>query len=314
MQSTTVSYGPLHKQTYTRAKSRSMDDIKRYQFEIQANEPTAAAFLALKTGLSKSKIKDAMAKGAVWLTRDKQRRRLRRVTTELRSGDIVECFYDESVLNTAPPQPTLLVDERDYSVWYKPSGLVTQGTDFGDHCALEHLVELHFGRQRQVFLLHRIDREASGLVLMGHNKRMAGALSEMFRDQNVEKKYWIQVLGDIGKLGKRGKIDKSLDDKTAQTEYTVTHYDATANTSIVQVYIKTGRRHQIRRHFNDIGYPVMGDPLYGAGNKNRSGMKLTAWYIHFKHPFSNVEKVYDLSRLKPDALTEYKGSAANNLG
>ncbi len=71
-------------------------------------------------------------------------------------------------------------------------------------------------------------------------------------------------------------------------------YDARKNTSAVDVVIQTGRRHQIRRHFDGIGHPVMGDPAYGSGNKNSEGLRLAAISLTFRCPFSREKMVFEL--------------------
>jgi tRNA pseudouridine32 synthase/23S rRNA pseudouridine746 synthase len=68
------------------------------------------------------------------------------------------------------------------------------------------------------------------------------------------------------------------------THYALKLFDAQKNQSLVQVTPVTGRRHQIRRHFDMIGHPVMGDPRYGSGNKNKSGLQLSAIGLAFECP------------------------------
>ena len=254
-----------------------------------ANGPVCD-FLASATGLSKGRIKDSMNKGAVWITRGKGGlRRLRRATAEIRAADRIEFHYDEELLAVKPPQARLLVDRTDYSVWDKPAGLMAQGTMYGDHCSLMRQAELHFGNNREVFLIHRLDREASGIMLIAHTKDAASKLSELFRNNLVVKKYRVEVLGNLGGKSQKGTVDLPLDGKPAHTEFRVERYNSQTNTSVVDVIIKTGRLHQIRRHFDMIGYPVIGDPKYGKGNKNKEGMKLVAYSLKFRCPFEGRE-------------------------
>ena len=89
------------------------------------------------------------------------------------------------------------------------------------------------------------------------------------------------------------KIDLALDGKPALTEVTVDDYDQQTHTSRVFIVIRTGRKHQIRRHFEMIGYPVMGDPRYGKGNKNEDGMQLAATALEFQCPFTNKKLVFE---------------------
>ena len=247
---------------------------------------TACDFLAAKTGLSKMKVKDAMNKGAVWIKKKGRRQRLRKATTLLQTGAHIEMHYDEGLLSLVPPQPSLIRDQVHYSAWLKPSGLMAQGTMFGDHCSLLRQAELFFQMKRPVFLVHRLDRESDGIMLIAHSKEAAAMLSEIFRKKEIIKEYQVEVLGSLGEPGRKGTIDLQLDSKSAATDYEVISYDPERNISTVSAYIRTGRLHQIRRHFDMIGHPVMGDPKYGKGNKNKEGMKLTAASLKFRCPFS----------------------------
>jgi tRNA pseudouridine32 synthase/23S rRNA pseudouridine746 synthase len=255
-------------------------------------------FLASATGLSKIRIKDAMNKGAVWTGKKKgSLRRLRRATSGVRTGTRLELYYDEKLLDLKPPPVRCIADRKDYSVWHKPAGLLAQGTMFGDHCSLIRQAELYFENKREIFLVHRLDREAAGLMLIAHSKDAAARLSELFRKNLIVKKYRVTVLGDIGKRGLKGGIDVPLDGREAATDFELVSYDAENDISIIDVTIKTGRLHQIRRHLNMIGFPVIGDPKYGKGNKNAgNGMQLLAYFLKFRCPFSNRDVEYDLNK------------------
>jgi tRNA pseudouridine32 synthase/23S rRNA pseudouridine746 synthase len=246
---------------------------------------TACDFLAVKTSISKSKIKHAMIKGAVWIRKGtRKRERLRKATAQLSPGDYIELYYDETILSIEPPRAVCLYDEKRYSVWYKPPGLMTQGTMYGDHCSLIRQAETGFTRRRKAFPVHRLDREAVGLVLVAHTKDAAAKLSRLFRNNKIEKHYRIEVLGNM--KGKNGTITLPLDGKEALTDYVVETHNSIKNTTTLTVTIGTGRLHQIRRHFNMIGYPVMGDPRYGRGNKNTEGLKVAATGLKFTSPFN----------------------------
>ena len=250
----------------------------------------AADLLAARTGLSKSRIKDAMNKGAVWKeNRAGASSRLRKATSLLSHGGNLELYYDEKVLALEPPEATLISDLRHYSVWFKPAGLMSQGTRYGDHCSLLRQVELFFTPRRKVFLVHRLDREASGPLLIAHSSDAAARLSALFQKDLIIKKYRVEVLGNMAAIKVHGTIEFLLDNKKAVTEFTAESYDPETQTSVVSVIIRTGRGHQIRRHLDMAGFPVMGDPRYGKGNKNTEGMKLSAVSLRFRCPFQNKE-------------------------
>lgn len=264
---------------------------------------SAAALLAAHSGLSRGRIKDAMTKGAVWLRRGRgRRRRLRRATTELRSGDVLELFYDAELLARRPPPALCLRDGPHYSLWFKPAGLLTQGTDYGDHCSLERQAEQRRGAPRGAFVVHRLDREAAGLVLLAHDSAAAAKLSELFRDHRIIKRYRVRVLGDLAARGPEGVIGLPLNGRAAQTEYRVTGYDRASGTSTAEVQIRTGRLHQIRRHFEAIGYPVLGDSRYGSANAHPDGLQLLAYGLAFRCPFTGCQQSFELQSGDPPRL------------
>ncbi len=258
-----------------------------YKVTIDRNSPdTACAALAAHTGLSKIRIKRAMAHGAVWLQKGPGKlHRLRRATATVRPGDQLHFYYDPDLLDGVPPAARCLEDFGPYSIWFKPAGLLTQGTRFGDHCALSRQVEHHYNGKREVFLVHRLDREASGLLIVAHSSSAAARFSKLLREHGVEKEYRIAVRGDLARSQSAGCIDLVLDGKQALTTYEVLQYDPEADRSLVRVRLQTGRFHQIRRHFAAIGYPVLGDPRYGRNNKNRTGMALVACAVSFECPY-----------------------------
>jgi len=263
---------------------------------VRSGDPrTVSNFLVKFTRLSKGRIKEAMAKGAVWYHRPgSKKRRLRRATAALTPGDTLSIYYNEDLLALEPDSAEMVSDLRHYSVWFKPPGLLTQGTEYGDHCSLLRQAQRYFRPPRKVFMVHRLDREASGLVLVAHNKPAAASLSRLFQHQNVVKCYRVQVLGKISEYGSRGKIEQELDGKPALTSFTVQDYEPNFNTSRVNVVLHTGRKHQIRRHFFLIGYPVMGDPRYGKGNKNKDGMQLVACRLEFDCPYKRKRVSFTL--------------------
>jgi len=253
----------------------------------------ASDLLVAGTGLSKTKVKQAMIKGAVWLKKGKGKRlRLRRATTALAIGDVLEIFYDENILAKIPPSANMLEDRKTYSIWLKPVGMMTQGSNFGDHCALLRAVETFFLRRRPVHPVHRLDREVPGVVLVAHSRDAARRLSTLFQNRQVIKRYRAEVLGVPDGKPSSGKIDLPLDGKSALTEFTVTAQSPASGTSTVDIRPITGRHHQLRRHFEMIGHPIMGDPLYGKDNKNSDGLILTAVSLEFRCPFTGKNVVF----------------------
>lgn len=256
---------------------------------VSGDPPGAADVLARATGLSKGAVKDAMRKGAVHVGRaGRTPNRLRRETATVRPGDVLEIHYDAALLALVPPEARLVRDAVRWSAWDKPAGLLTQGTPFGDHATLLRQVEKALARP--ALPVHRLDREVSGLVLVAHDERAAAALSALLREGRVVKRYRAEVLGDVASaLGAEGVVDTPLDGKSARTLWRVVPGESAPGTTTLDVTIETGRQHQIRRHLESIGHPVLGDPRYGVGNKNRDGMRLAAVFLAFRDPFTDEE-------------------------
>lgn len=244
--------------------------------------------------LPKARLKDAMLKGAVQQL-SKPVKRLRRAQTPLAAGTRLALHYDAALLQRQCLPATLVHDEKAYSVWFKPAGMLSQGNEWGDHLSLLRFVEQTLMPARSVFLLHRLDREASGLLLVAHTKKAAAALSRLIAERQITKIYWIQVRGQLSQdLQQQGLIAQPLDGKVAKTEFKVLGYDAEQDVSELQVRLISGRKHQIRRHFAAVGHPVMGDPQYGKHNKNHQGLALQAVALEFTCPLSRRHQHFTL--------------------
>lgn len=258
---------------------------------VRAGDPPhAAELLAVVSGLPKMRIKDAMQKGAVWHARaGRKPLRLRRATAPLRVGDRLALYYDSAILALRPPSAALIADCRRYSVWDKPPGLLVEGSRFGDHATLAAQVAAHFTPRRAVYLVHRLDLEACGLLLVAHTQQAAARLSALFQARAVDKRYRIEVHGRLGALGARGRIEHALDGKPASTEYRVEHVTEDPARTVVVVRMLSGRHHQIRRHFAALGHPVIGDRRYGPDDGDPTGLRLTAIGLAFIDPWTGRE-------------------------
>ncbi len=254
--------------------SDSSDSIFHHAINVDKHKAVnnAADLLSSETGISKQKIKQAMQQGAVWLQRNKKIKRIRKGNTSLAANDKLDIYYNPALLKAPVITPVLIHDEGAYSVWYKPRGLLSQGSLWGDAHAINRYAELHLVPQRPVFLIHRLDREACGLMLLAHNKSMAAQLSKLFQERKVSKHYRALVNGDFDKQSVT--LDKKLDGKAALTSVQALHYDVENNRSLLSIQIETGRKHQIRRHLADVGFPVMGDSLYGDSHKSSANPNL----------------------------------------
>lgn len=272
---------------------------------VRSTGQNALQILAEQTRLSKQKLKQAMSNGAVWLESPIGIHRLRRAKKTLNANDVLHLYYDETIQNTKPAAATLIADECEYSIWNKPSGMYSQGSKWGDHCTIYRWAETHLQPQRPAFLVHRLDRAANGLIILAHSKTMARTFSTMFQQREIIKRYRVTVEGEP-ELALPFTIDTDIDDKPAlstiieqQTDSTDAQSSASKNWTRLTIEIVTGRKHQIRKHLSALGFPVVGDRLYGSSQKASSAgdenLQLQSNYLKFTCPLTNMTKIYQLN-------------------
>ncbi|MBT8138690.1 MAG: RNA pseudouridine synthase [Gammaproteobacteria bacterium] len=239
--------------------------------DAHASGATAVELLAEACVLSRGRIKDAMSKGAVWCRKARQgrergrARRLRRAKSKPNTGDRLSIYYNPVVLAETCLRASLVDDGGDYSVWDKPAGMLCQGSRWGDHCTLLRYAEQQLA-SRTAFVVHRLDRMASGLVVLAHSKHAARSLSEQFAQRQVGKNYRCTVEGQFS-LQAPLLLDTPLAGKEARTwiesaSSAASGPDGGPRTELL-LRIETGRKHQIRQHLALAGLPIVGDTLYG---------------------------------------------------
>lgn len=267
-----------------------------YHIEIIDDASSPVEMLASETGFSRQKIKQVMQKGAVWLTDSKGTHRLRRHSKKLSAGTTLHFYFDEDVLNGVVDDAVLIADENDYSVWFKPRGMLSQGSKWGDHGAINRWVEKKLEPQRPAFIIHRLDRFASGLILLAHKKKTASLLAELFQKKRITKQYKVIVHGLFP--DEPVTVENEIENKPAVSHMTLLQYDEINDQSLLQVDIETGRKHQIRLHLSEAGFPVVGDRLHGieknGNDSDNTDLQLTAVKLSFISPADGKEKIYSL--------------------
>lgn len=202
--------------------------------------------------------------------------------------------------------PTVIYENADFLALDKPPGmLVDQVKALGEMLphdrskTLAGWLEMHYPG---ALLVHRLDKDTSGIILAARNPKSYEHFKMLFRERTIKKIYWALVHGIIKKSA--GVIDAPIGIKSgmvrhtthggndrhdAITEYRVIKYleDAAGNSyTLVEAFPKTGRTHQIRVHLNSIHHPIVGDPLYGSQKEKPLGTRqlLHAHSIEFTTP------------------------------
>jgi 23S rRNA pseudouridine1911/1915/1917 synthase len=207
----------------------------------------------------------------------------------LRAGDQVEIDLPEPPPAELAPEPIRLNvthEDDDLIVVDKPAGMVVHPGAGVESGTLANALVYHFnalsetaGRIRPG-IVHRIDKETSGLLVVAKNDFTHERLSDQFRDRQVFKMYAALVYGRMSQ--ERGEVEARIGrsshnrtrmavlrggaGRTAHTVFQVAR--AYAEFTLLNVQIKTGRTHQIRVHMAHAGHPVVGDATYGGGREN----------------------------------------------
>ena len=170
----------------------------------------------------------------------------------------------------------------------KPAGLAVQSGSKIEKSVNDYLKFLKFEKEDTVRLVHRLDKDTSGVLLLARDKETADILTDYFKEkeEKLEKIYLALAVGKFTKnegtvtypllkkiengVEKVYKNDK--EGKEAITVYKVLEYNSKFNVSLVQVKILTGRTHQIRVHLKEIGHPILGDGKYGGKSAFINGL------------------------------------------
>ncbi len=199
----------------------------------------------------------------------------------------------------------ILYLDDDLVAVHKPSGLMVHKSRITDDKTFL-LQQLRDQIKRPVYPVHRLDRPTSGIVLFALHSEAASKICNMFRFQEIKKTYLALVRGYIDseniidyplKNEDTNIIQDAITDyfpiKTVECKIPVGPYD-TSRYSLVRIMPKTGRKHQIRRHFAHIRHPIIGDVNHGDGKHNKmfrtefniNRLLLMAHKIEFIHPYS----------------------------
>jgi tRNA pseudouridine32 synthase / 23S rRNA pseudouridine746 synthase len=215
--------------------------------------------------------------GAVWQTYKNKRKHIRKAHTLLKTGDFIECYFDPKIDLNQTFEFEVLYETKQYGIYHKPVGALSEGTNHGDKTSLFRHVEKS---KKYAYLVNRLDRETEGLVVVAYNSKAQNSLQQIWRTK-VIKKYQAIVLGEMQE-NSTGEFNYPLNDKFSLTKYKC--IQAFGDRSYLEIELATERKHQVRIHLSKAGNPVMGDPIYGEHNKNKDGLMLISYYLEFKDP------------------------------
>jgi len=267
----------------------STDAIRQRFVVISVGQAPADALATVESDANL--VKEAATKGAVWVKKRKPNGqmaklvRLRDLQEPVLDGSELFININENVLQSRVDTPTLLQEEKNYSFWFKPRGVLSQGSKWGDHTSMPYLVNQALGRP--VHLVHRLDRFACGMMVLAHTRPAVKALTAVFAQRKVVKRYRVVVAGEFT-LPLPHQCTSPIDNAQALTEIETSEQGEGTEQSELKIRLHTGRKHQIRRHLAELKFPVVGDKRYGD-NSSKHELALMATDLEFQCPFSKAQ-------------------------
>lgn len=223
---------------------------------------------------------------------------------ELDPGELVE-VGQKSVQPVLPPGLAILHEDDDVIVVLKAHGLLTVATEREREATAQAYLNGYLKEKggERIHVVHRIDRETSGVLLFAKSFAAREALKEKFAVHDVERVYIAVIEGELDPP--RGTIRSHLRERKdlrmesveahPDAKLAVTHYrtiESNGRYSLLEIRLETGRKNQIRAHLAEAGHPVVGDRMYGSTVNPLGRLGLHAKVLGFEHPRTGKKLVF----------------------
>jgi len=269
------------------------------------------AYLRSHTDLSRSRISNLMLEGGVRVDGNVQAK----PSFKVDAGQRIELCVPQARPVSIVPQDIpldILYQDSDVVIVNKPCGMVVHpaaGNEDGTlvNALMYHIHDLSgIGGEMRPGIVHRLDKDTSGLILIAKNDKAHAALSDQFKERTMEKHYRAIAFGsmssDAGLIDApiarhpvdRKKMAVVSGGKESRTEWKV--IERLKGCVYLDVHLLTGRTHQIRVHMHSIGHPLLGDRIYAPNIKTSvhvPRLMLHAFSLEFTHPSTNERMCFE---------------------
>jgi len=243
---------------------------------------------------SRSNIKSLLTRGQVWVDGEA----VKQYNHPLQAGQEVMVNWSWERGQAADKGLPILYEDEDLIVVNKDAGLLSMSTSKENrHTAYAHLSEYvkQHDEDNKIFIVHRLDRETSGLMMFAKSAKIQEVLQKKWADAVLCRRYYALVEGYVEKeqntiqtwLHEHPKSLKVYVSKPGEGVEATTHYkiiDGSRFYTLLDVELETGRKNQIRVHMQHMGHPVTGDAKYGAKRNPMKRLGLHAAELTFVHP------------------------------
>lgn len=254
--------------------------------------------IGIPPGMSRKQAKALLRFGAVTLKGAKEVRH----DTRLTPGDVVMIALGKPVSDVALEHHGLGIVHIDEAVVVvdKPAGLLSMGSDrekekTAHRILNDYLKALIKSSLQQAYIVHRLDRDTSGLMIFARTETIQSVLQRNWK--NVTKKY-LAVVAGVPENSQGTLRDNLIESKSFKVhrvdkggELAITHYRVVGsygNKSILELTLETGRKNQIRVQLTAAGHPILGDRKYGSATNSAKRLALHSHELIFPHPITGV--------------------------
>ncbi len=267
------------------------------------------------SGQSRTTVKSLLSHQQVMVNRQV----IRQFDHKLEKGDVVEIHWDKGLSMLRHPHLRIVFEDRYLIVAEKDAGLLSIATE-KERVKTAYSILHDYVKKKspgnKIFVVHRLDRETSGLLLFAKTPEVQSLMQDNWRFAVNQRRYVAVLEGDLSKAegGGKGTVTSYLRESKAYIVYSspnpedgvkaVTHYKllkSKNNYSLVEFHLDTGRKNQIRVQMNSLGYPVAGDLKYGGHKTRMNRMALHACVLSFTHPMTGEAMQFE-SKIPEDFL------------
>lgn len=282
---------------------KASDKSRGVVFKVTENALLMEFLRAQMPGRSRSKIKFLLSNKQVLVEGEQ----ISQFNHPLTPGQNVEISKVRVETKKKAKELNIIFEDDELIVVEKPAGLLSISTDKEKRATVYSLLSDHVKEEddeSKIFVVHRLDRETSGLMLFAKSEEVKYHLQELWESTVLERTYIAVVEGIPEKAegvitsylveGKTFKVHSSQNPKHGKKA--VTNYKTLKNSSaysLLKVNLETGRKNQIRVHMQDLGHSVVGDKKYGAFSSPLKRLGLHAQKLSFIHPISGKKMFFE---------------------
>ena len=279
-----------------------MSDSVSYFFQKGRNPERLDLFLSRESGLTRAKIKNLLSDNKIFINGGTAEK----AGILLKGGEKLEIALPEPESSELKPEAIpldILYEDKDLLVINKPAGLVVHPAAGHWEGTLVNALIYHFNQLSSIYplrpgIVHRLDKNTSGLLLIAKSDKAHLQLSKQLKSREIKKDYAVIVHGRISQnegiidqpIGRHPKDRKKMAVVSSNGRDAVTRFkvlERFKNHTFLECRIETGRTHQIRVHLSNMGYPIIGDSLYGSKKDDLAARQmLHAWKIQLAHPIT----------------------------